>query len=148
MAEQNWPVPKFHFRVSIGGETISFQEVSGLEANTDVIEYRHGDSPQFSMIKQAGLVKTGTLSLKKGVFKSDNKLFDNFKKIYEKDFYSKGGRVDIIVELLNESSEKVMAWKISNAFPTKLTGPDLKSDDNNIAIESMEFAYETISVEV
>ena len=36
--EGQWPVAKYHFRVTIDGEQISFQEVSGLEASTDVIE--------------------------------------------------------------------------------------------------------------
>ena len=39
--EGQWPIAKYHFRVTIDGEQISFQEVSGLEASTDVIEYRH-----------------------------------------------------------------------------------------------------------
>lgn len=77
-----WPLPSFYFKVELGslGE-IAFKEVSGLDMEAQVIEYRHGNSPVFSNIKMPGLKKTSNVSLKKGVFKADNKLFDWFNKI-------------------------------------------------------------------
>ena len=36
--ENQWPVAKYHFRVTIDGEQISFQEASGLQAETTPIE--------------------------------------------------------------------------------------------------------------
>ena len=143
--EDQWPIAKFHFRVTIDGEQVSFQEVSGLEANTEVIEYRHGDSEVFSPIKMSGLVKTSNLVLKKGVFESDDRMLELFNKIYEKDYYTtEDSRMDILVELLDETGETTMAWNITRAFPIKLTGTDMKSDANEVAIESVEFAYEGI----
>ena len=143
--EDQWPVAKFHFRVTLDGEQVSFQEVSGLEASTEVIEYRHGDSEIFSPIKMAGIVKTGTLALKKGIFESDDRMLELFNRIYEKNYYSDAdSRMDILIELLDETGETVMTWNVSNAFPVKFTGTDLKSDANEIAIESLEFAYESI----
>ena len=50
-----------------------------------VIEYRHGNSPVFSNIKMPGLKKTSNVSLKKGVFKADNRLFDWFNKMCIRD---------------------------------------------------------------
>jgi len=53
-----WPVAKFYFLVSIKGKhyegEIGFQEVSGLDQETDIMEYRHGDSPSFGTIKKPG----------------------------------------------------------------------------------------------
>ena len=147
--EGQWPVSKYQFRVTIEGEQISFQEVSGLEASTDVIEYRHGDSEVFSKIKQAGLVKTTNLVLKKGVFDTDSRLVDLFQKIYDKQYYSEEGeRMDIVVELLNETGDTVMTWNIEKAFPIKLTGTNLKSDANEVSVETIEFAYEGIKTEL
>jgi len=143
--EGQWPVPKFHFRVTIADEQISFQEVSGLETTVEVIEYRHGDSEVFSTIKSAGMVKTGTLVCKKGVFTDDDRLLEFFNQIYEKDYYGEeDSRMDILVELLDETGETVMGWNIERAFPIKFSGTDLKSDANEVAIESVEFAYESI----
>ena len=54
-----WPLPSFYFKVELGslGE-IAFKEVSGLDMEAQVIEYRHGNSPVFSNIKMPGLKKT------------------------------------------------------------------------------------------
>jgi len=52
-----WPLPKFYFSVPIDEIEYSFQEVSGLESETQVIDYRHGNSKQFSTIKMPGVSK-------------------------------------------------------------------------------------------
>ena len=72
-----WPLPKFYFKVNLGSQdnTASFQEVSGLDTETQPIEYRHSDSKQFSTIKMPGIVKTGNVTFKKGVFVKDNNFF-------------------------------------------------------------------------
>ncbi|WP_197080607.1 phage tail protein [Methylophilus sp. TWE2] len=63
-----WPLPKFYFQVQWDSEVILFQEVSGLDMETKVIEYRSGDSPVFSTIKMPGIKKYGNITMKKGVF--------------------------------------------------------------------------------
>lgn len=41
-----WPLPVFYFKVEIEdiGE-MAFKEVSGMDMEAQVIEYRHGNSP-------------------------------------------------------------------------------------------------------
>ena len=46
-----YPLPKFHFQVEWGGAKIGFTEVTGLNVETDVIEYRDGASPEYHKIK-------------------------------------------------------------------------------------------------
>ncbi|RZI97689.1 MAG: phage tail protein, partial [Rubrivivax sp.] len=70
-----WPLPKFSFQVSWDSAVFSFQEVSGLDTEAQPIEYRHGDSPAFSVVKMPGLKKYGNVTMKRGVFKSDNKFW-------------------------------------------------------------------------
>lgn len=139
-----WPIAAFHFRVTIDGEQISFQEVSGLDHEVDVIEYRHGDSEVFSTIKLAGLTKTSDLTCKKGIFKDDDRLLTLMNQVYEKSYYSNDPdtRMDILVELLDETGETMMTWNIINAFPIKLTGPTLSSESSEVAVEEIVFTYE------
>ena len=74
--DQYWPLPKFYFSVDIGSATdLPFQEVSGLEIDTDPIKYRHGNSTSFSEIKMPGLIKYSDVTLKKGVFATDNQFY-------------------------------------------------------------------------
>ena len=42
-----WPMPKFHFQVKWDSEVMSFQEVSGLDVESQPIEYRAGDNKTF-----------------------------------------------------------------------------------------------------
>lgn len=145
--EGMWPVPKFHFEVDVDGTVVSFQEVSGLEFETQVIEYRHGDDEVFFPRKLAGLMKTANLVCKKGVFHDDEECLELFKQIVEeKTYYTQDDRFDITVSLLDEQGEAVMSWDLMNCFPIKYSGTDLKSDANEVAIESIEFAYEEIEI--
>jgi len=35
-----------------------------------------------------------------------------------------------------------MQWKLLNAWPTKITGTELKSDGNEVAVYTIEIAHE------
>ncbi|MEJ7679301.1 MAG: phage tail protein [Segetibacter sp.] len=51
------------------------------------------------------------------------------------------------MSLLDEKHEPVFAWKVKNAWPVKMQSADLKSDANEVAIETLELAHEGVSVE-
>lgn len=138
-----WPLPSFYFKVKLGsvGE-ISFKEVSGLDAEAQIIEYRSGDSKQFSTIKMPGIKKYSNVSLKKGVFAKDNKLFDWFNKITLNTIQ----REEVTISLLDEKGNPTMVWTLTNAWPTKVTGVSLKSDGNEAAIESLDLAHEGLTI--
>src|SRR5882724_8240135 len=138
-----WPLPKFYFSVEFGiGFIANFQEVSGLETETQPIEYRHGDNPIFSPIKMPGLGRIGNVTMRKGIFVNDNKFFTWFNEIKLNTIK----RQTVIVKLLDETGSPKMTWTLNNAWPTKVTGTDLKSEGNEVAIESIEIAYETLTV--
>jgi phage tail-like protein len=137
-----WPLPKFHFQVKWDSEVLSFQEVSGLDIEAQPIEYRHGDSPQFSTIKMPGIRNFGNITMKKGVFKSDNKFWDWFNQIKMNTIK----RIPLTISLLDEEGSPTMVWSIANAWPTKITGTDLKSDGNEASIESIEIAHEGVTI--
>jgi phage tail-like protein len=138
-----WPLPKFHFQVKWDSTVMSFQEVSGLDMEAQPIEYRHGDSPQFSTIKMPGIKKTGNVTMKKGVFKSDNKFWAWFNEIKMNVIK----RVPVTISLLDEAGGVTMVWSLSNAWPTKITGTDLKADGNEVAVETIEIAHEGLTIE-
>ncbi|MBN9297685.1 MAG: phage tail protein [Filimonas sp.] len=137
-----YPLPAFHFRVEWGGTNLGFTEVSGLNVETQVIEYRDGLSPDYSVIKMPGMQKFGNITLKRGVMQGDNEFFD-WWNTYQ---MNKIERRDITISLLNEKHEPVVVWKVRNAFPTKVDGGALKATGNEVSIESMEIAHEGITV--
>jgi len=139
----NYPLPKFHFRVEWGGSKIGFTEVTGLNIENEMIEYREGSSPEYHKIKMPGLQKYGNVSLKRGMITSDNEFFQWLNTVS----LSKIERRDVTISLLNENHEPVYIWRLKNAWPTKVTAPDLKSDANEVAIETIEMAHEGLVIE-
>jgi phage tail-like protein len=137
-----WPLPKFYFEVKWDSEVMSFQEVSGLDTEAQIIEYRAGDSKEFTTVKMPGLKKSGNVTMKKGVFKSDNKFWDWFSKMKMNTIK----RVPVTISLLDEGGAPTMVWTLANAWPTKITGTDLKADGNEAAIESIEIAHEGLVI--
>jgi phage tail-like protein len=139
-SEKLWPISKFYFTVDLGGgmKNASFQEVSGLDVEAQIIEYRHGDSKIFSNQKMPGLVKFSNIILKKGVLVKDNLFFDWYTTVK----MNTVKRVTITIKLLDEGGHPTMTWTLQNAWPTKITGTDLKSDSNEVAVETIEIAHE------
>ena len=139
-----YPLPVFHFSVEWGGQTAAVAEVTGLNWEAQVIEYRDGLSPEFSTIKMSGLMKYSNVTLKKAVFAGDGEFFQWFNQVK----MNKPERRDVNISLLNEEHEPVMSWRIVNAWPTKITSPDLKGSGNEVALESVELAHEGITIDV
>lgn len=138
----NYPLPKFHFQVQWGGERIGFTEVTGLDIQVEAIEYREGSSPEYSKIKMPGMHKFSNITLKRGAMAGDS---DFFKWINEISL-TQVTRRDVVVSLLDESHAPVMTWKAKNAFPIKVQASDLKSDGNEVAIETIELAHEGLNI--
>ncbi|OFX59113.1 MAG: phage tail protein [Bacteroidetes bacterium GWB2_41_8] len=139
----NYPLVKFHFQVDWGGTKIGFTEVSGLDVETEVVEYREGASPEYSKIKMPGMQKFSNITLKRGTFKSDNEYYQWWNTVKLNTIE----RRDITIKLLNEEHEPVVVWKVKNAWPSKIQSTDLKADGNEVAIESMEIVHEGLSIQ-
>ena len=139
-----WPLPKFSFEVDLGLSlrNIRFAEISGLEAETQVIEYRRSNSPVFSTVKMPGLAKFGNVTMKRGIFLNDN----TFWKWYQQIQMNTVERITVIIRLLDESGMVTMQWRLDNAWPVKITATDLKSDGNEAAIDTIEIAHENMVI--
>jgi phage tail-like protein len=138
-----WPLPKFYFSVTFdNGVTGSFQEVTGLETETKAIEYRHGDSNVFSPIKMPGLARVGNVTLRKGIFAGDI----SFWSWYDQIKMNTIKRATVVVNLLDQTGAPKYVWTLNTAWPSKITGTDLKSEGNEVAVESLEIAFQTLVI--
>lgn len=137
-SQSTWPLVKFSFQVKWDDKELIFQEVTGLSAETQVIEYRGGNSKVYSTVKMPGLQKFGNVTLKKGIFKGDKDLWTKYDLIKMNTIK----RSTITISLLDETNEVAMTWTLTNAFPAKITVTDMKSDGNEVAVETMELAHE------
>jgi phage tail-like protein len=112
----------------------------------EVVEYRGGADKALSTRKLPGLKKYGNVTLKRGIMPAEagNGLFEWYTKIVA----GSVARRDVTVSLLNEERRLVMTWKIQGAWPVKIEGPGLKSTGTDVAVETVEFACESIAIEV
>lgn len=138
-----YPIPKFHFQVEWGGSNLAFTEVSGLDIETEVIEYRDGLSPEYNKIKMPGMRKFSNITLKRGTYKGDNQFYEWLNTTALNTIE----RRDLTISLLDETHSPVIVWKIKNAFPVKFQSTDLKADGNEVAIETLELAHEGLVVQ-
>ena len=141
MAE--YPLPKFHFQVEWGGENLAFTEVTGLDVETEPIEYRVGNSKEYHKLMIPGMQKFANVTLKRGTYQGDNGFFDWWNTVA----LNTVQRRDLTISLLNPEHEPVVVWKVKNAWPVKVQSTELKADGNEIAIESIELAHEGLVIQ-
>jgi len=139
-----WPMPQFRFSVDFEDDiaNIAFQEVSGLDTEAQIIEYRHSDSSVLKPVKMSGTVKYGNVTMKRGICVNDNKFWDWYSEIKMNTIK----RRKVVIRLLDEAGKVTMTWTLENAWPTKITSTDLKSEGNEVAIETLELAHENLTV--
>lgn len=144
VSKQNslWPLPKFKFQIKWDALEFTFQEVSGLNSEAKVIEYRQDKNPSFSAIKMPGIQQNSVVTLKRGLVVKDNKFQDWFQKINMNTIE----RSPATISLLDEAGKPTMNWELANAWPSKITATDMQSDGNEVAIETLEITHEGITI--
>lgn len=152
-----YPLTKMNFLVSVGelSGVAAFNEVTGVDATVDVIEFRQGNSSSLSPVKIPGLVKHGNVTLKMGYTR--NQEFKTWIQNCVSSQRPELSRKTITIELIDISSgapesittsitDSTLTWIFKNAWVCKYTGPDLNSSTSEIAIESVEIAYEELTI--
>ena len=131
----------FQFKVEIDGiANAHFQEVGGVDATTDVVEYREGGDI-LGVRKLPGQTKHSNLSLKRG-YTDDQQLFNWYSDVMTG--RTENIRKNISVIQLDMSGKEVFRWNLFQAFPVKYTAPSFNAKGNDLSIETLEVAYERI----
>lgn len=149
--ERERPYGQFNFRVVIenGPDAAStkaaFQEVAGLGLEVTVAEYRAGNFKDNAPIKVTGIYKVPDITLKRGVIGEPGTLWGWINEVRNG---SQTALRTVTIELQSEDhTQTVQAWKLTNARPTKYTGPSLSGKGTDVAIEELVLAAERIDVE-
>jgi phage tail-like protein len=143
------PYGVFNYLVNLGDGTEGevqggFSEVSGLNAEITVAEYRAGNSPVNYVAKIPAINKSGDVTLKRGVVGADN-IYSWLDQIRAGDVTAKR---DVVIKLKSEdptSGNAVVTWKLVKAMPIKWTGPTLTAKGgSDVAIEELVLSVEHI----
>ncbi len=151
-----YPLTKMNFLVTVDGVagTAAFSEVTGIEATVDVIEFRQGNSGSLAPVKMPGLVKHGNVTLKMGYILASP--FKTWCMECVSEIRGQIPRNNVTIELIDinagapsqlvTSSVGARQWTLTNAWVTKYNGPDLDAKTSDVAIESVEIAYEELVI--
>lgn len=137
----SWPMPTFRFEVDFKTDIkgVAFQEVSGLEAETHEIEYRSDNSKVF---KIPGINKYSNVTMKRGLFVNDN----SFRAWHNEMKLNAIKRRTVLIKLLDEDGKVTVQWQLLKAWLTKFNSSDLKSDGNEVAVDTIEIAHEGMKI--
>lgn len=153
-AERFDPYKNFKFRVKWDGEYVAgVSKVSALKRTTEVIEHREGGDPS-TVRKAPGRTKYEPITLERGVTHDPtfqqwaNKVWDyanaqaspdqRTKEMSLKDF-----RKDVIIDVFNESGQKVISYYVYRAWVSEYQAlPELDANANAVAIQTLKLENE------
>lgn len=145
------PYSAFNFLVELepglGQEVVAgFSEVSGLNAEVTIAEYRNGNNKTNYVSKIPGMHKSGDVTLKRGVIGAEN-IWQWLDAVRAGNLTD--AKRDIVVKMLSEDrGDTVLSWKLRGAMPIKWTGPTLTAKGgSDVAMEELVLAVETIDQE-
>ncbi len=138
---RNDPYVPFNFLVEIEGLLVGgFTEVTGLQIETEVQDYREGGLNEY-VHKLAGPTRyPSNLILKHGLTDIET-LWSWHQDVTQGTIKRRNGTI----YLLDNRRLPAMWWDFMEAYPVKWGGPELRADSNIVAVETVELVHKGIS---
>jgi phage tail-like protein len=134
------PLVQFSYSIEIQGILSGyFTECSGLGSEHEVIEHKVVDTMgRQDTVYVPGRLKWPQISLKRGI--TDNMDIWHWRKMVE------DGNVDLArangsVVMMDQHLTPTARWDFEEAWPIKVSGPQLKSDSNQIGVEELVIVH-------
>jgi phage tail-like protein len=130
------PYGAFRFRVEILGLQVGgFSEISGLERDVQVEDFREGGVNDFTH-KLVTVTKYQNLGLKRGLA-DVTELFQWHQDVVN----GKIEKRQITVTLIDNAGKDTWRWVFNQAYPIKWSGSGLNATTSAVFVESVEFAH-------
>ncbi len=153
----SYPLTKMNFRVSVASVdgSAAFNQVTGIDAQIDVIEFRQGNAASLAPVKMPGLVKHGNVTLRFGYTLSS--AFKTWIQECVSEIRGPIPRNNVTIELIDTNIEATQqttpdatgngrCWVLTNAWVAHYTGPELDAANSDVALENVEIAYEELII--
>lgn len=131
----------FSFHVELDGVDIgAFKEASGVESETEIIEYKEAtDKGKMLIRKVPGAMKWSDITLKKRIDSSID--LWAWRQEVEQGDIDKARRTGSIV-LYDSKQTEVARWNFDQGWPSKWKGADLNAGEDQIAVEEITITHE------
>lgn len=149
---RNNPYGSFNFLVDLGtGDTESikagFQEVSGLNIDVTIHEYRNGNDKTNRTRKVSAGYKVGDVTLKRGLI-GELDLYQWILAVRNGDQTQASVRNVTITQQDESRNGPIYTWRLINARPMKYSGPALNGkSSSDVAIEELVLSCEDLFIE-
>jgi phage tail-like protein len=143
------PYNQFNFLVDLSQDGMDprsysggFQEVSGINTEITMSEYRNGSDRDNGVRKVPGLNKVGDVTLKRGVIGALTafSILDDIRNGIQ------GPSRDITVTLMSEDRTPVLEWRLLRARIIKCTYGPLNAKGNDVAMEELVVSCERLEI--
>jgi phage tail-like protein len=142
--DDGYPPPAFYFTVTFGnGQKVAdtaFTEVSGIATEFEMEPLTEGGENRF-VHQLPTKIKHGNLEMKRGIAKKMSPLVAWCKETLEGELAKRIETQTIIVKLTGNKGQVLRGWKFNNAYPVKWSVDGFNSTKNEVAVESISFAY-------
>jgi phage tail-like protein len=138
---QQDPLVSAFFTLDFGGKVSgAFRECTGLGSETEVVEEKSsGPDGKLILKKIPGRMKYTNITLKRGIT-STMDMWD-WRKLVEDGSIS-SARIHCSIIMHSQDGAPMARWDLTNAWPSKLTGPSANATNNEIGIEELEIVHE------
>lgn len=122
----------------------SFQEVSGMEHSLETEDVIEGGENRF-VHQLPTRAKPRRLLLKRGLVERGSALMTWCKEVLQWGLDQPVQLVNVKVQLMDERLCPLMSWTCENAYPVRWTINAFESQRNEVALEEIELAYQTLA---
>lgn len=145
MADREDPLVAFKFGLEIEGKLSGFfTSVGGIGSESEVVEHKivNPDTGETIIQKIPGRLAWTDVSLKRGVTSSVD-VWEWRQMIVEGKV--EDARTNCSIIAYNQANEEIARWNLDNAWPSKVTGPEMDAGSTDYMVEEMTIVHEGMS---
>ena len=136
------PLIGFQFRLEIGNKLAGyFTECNGIGSEHEIIDHKVVADGHEIIQKIPGRLKWTEITLKRGIT-DDMNIWEWRSKVEAGKM--KDARTNCSIIMMDRNYEDAARWDFVNAWPSKVTGPSMKSDSNEFGVEEVVLQHEGV----
>jgi len=117
-----------------------FTECNGIGSEHEKIEHKVVNEKGMEIVQVIpGRLKWQDVTLKRGV--TDNMQVWDWRALVEQGKLGEARKTCSII-MFDRNYEEVARWNFENAWPSKVSGPGVKADSNEISVEEVTLVHE------
>lgn len=145
MADREDPLVAFKFGLEIEGKLSGFfTTVGGIGSESEVVEHKitNPDTGETIIQKIPGRLAWTDVTLKRGVT-SNVDVWSWRQQVVEGSVDD--ARTNCSIVAYNQANEEIARWNLDNAWPSKVTGPEMDAGSTDYMVEEITIVHEGMS---